>query len=261
MPQITALYRYPVKGLTPESLTELSVGADGRVVGDRVLGVRLADNPAGDEEWSPKAGMLVLMNTPALARLQVHYDHQRLRLRVALDGAVLAEESLDPAGRGRLAAALADYAGTLDESPLRDHPERLPLRIVGDGRTGRFQDNPNGQVTLHSRASLSALAGAFGDATFDERRFRSNLVIDGVDAWEEQTWVGRTLHIGTATFTVDHPSVRCLATHANPATGERDRHVMTTLTHAFSQEKPTFAVHLRVEQPGEVRVGDEVKVG
>jgi len=258
--QVAALYRYPVKGLTPESMTSLAVGADGRVVGDRVLGVRLADNPAAADEWSPKAGMLVLMNTPALARLQVQYDHSQRRLRIALDGAVLADEGLDPAGRGRLAAALADYALPMDESPLRDHPERLPLRIVGDGVTGRFQDNPNGQVTLHSRASLTALAQAFGDGTFDERRFRSNLVIDGVAPWEEQTWVGRTLSVGTALFAVDHPSVRCLATHANPTTGERDRQVMTTLTHAFNQEKPTFAVHLRVEQPGEVRIGDRVEL-
>ena len=71
MALVVALYRYPVKGLTPESQQVLTIGADGRVAGDRVLGVRLADNPAQDDEWSPKAGMLVLMNTPGLARLQV----------------------------------------------------------------------------------------------------------------------------------------------------------------------------------------------
>ena len=55
--------------------------------------------------------------------------------------------------------------------------------------------------------------------------------------------------------------VRCLATHANPASGERDLPVMTTLTHAFGQEKPTFAVAMTVLSAGELRVGDEVMVG
>ncbi len=260
MANVVALYRYPVKGLTPEPCTSLTIGADGRVVGDRVLGIRLADTPAADAEWSPKAGMLVLMNTPGLARLRVRFDAAAQRLQVTLDGRMLADEALDAAGRAKLAEVFAGYALSLDESPLNGHPERLPLRIIGDGVTGRYQDNPTGQVTLHSRASLAAVAQTFGAPDFDERRFRSNLVVDGIGAWEEQAWAGRRLQIGGATFAFDHPTGRCLATHANPETGERDRQVMTTLTHAFGQEKPTFAVHLRMELPGEVRLGDRVEV-
>jgi hypothetical protein len=51
-----------------------------------------------------------------------------------------------------------------------------------------------------------------------------------------------------------------LATHANPRTGERDHQIMTTLTHAFGQKRPTSAVSLRVVDPGVIRVGDEVEV-
>ena len=40
------------------------------------------------------------------------------------DGRVLAEAPLDEAGRGRLASALADYVLTLDENPLRSHPDQ-----------------------------------------------------------------------------------------------------------------------------------------
>jgi uncharacterized protein YcbX len=56
------------------------------------------------------------------------------------------------------------------------------------------------------------------------------------------------------------PKVRCLATHANPVTGERDRAVMQTLKAAFAQEQPTFAVALVTRGAGgEIRVGDEVR--
>ena len=48
----------------------------------------------------------------------------------------------------------------------------------------------------------------------------------------------------------DRDLVRCLATHANPSTGERDRDVMNTLVRAFGQEQPTFAVSLRALAPG-----------
>jgi hypothetical protein len=75
-----------------------------------------------------------------------------------------------------------------------------------------------------------------------ERRFRSNMALEGLDAWEELNWVGRQVRIGTVTLDVVRPKVRCLATHANPTTGERDVPMRTTLTTVFRQEKPTFGV-------------------
>ena len=75
-----------------------------------------------------------------------------------------------------------------------------------------------------------------------ERRFRSNIALEGLGAWEEHSWVGHKVRIGTVTFDVVRPKVRCLATHANPTTGARDVPMLTTLTQVFGQEKPTFGV-------------------
>ena len=43
MPHVVALYRYPVKGFTPEECGTLTVLDEGRIAGDRVLGIRFAD--------------------------------------------------------------------------------------------------------------------------------------------------------------------------------------------------------------------------
>lgn len=255
---VAALYRYPVKGFTPETCEALTVRADGRIEGDRVLGVRFADTPEADDQWAAKPGMLVLMNTPALARLRLSFDQVGQGLTMTLDGAPFVSVALDEAGRAHLADVLASYASCLDENPLRDRPERLPLRIVGDGVTPRYHDSQAGNVSVHSRASLQAVAGAFGDRTFDEVRFRSNIVLEGLEPWEELAWAERRVRIGEVEFEGVKPMVRCLATHANPTTGQRDRQVMTTLTHAFQQEKPTFAVSLRPLSGGMVRLGDSV---
>src|SRR5215212_7753482 len=68
--QVAALYRYPVKSLSPESCDSLTVLSEGRIAGDRVLGFRFADTTEADEEWSRKTGMLALVNTPGLAALK-----------------------------------------------------------------------------------------------------------------------------------------------------------------------------------------------
>jgi uncharacterized protein YcbX len=258
MPTVAALYRYPVKSFTPETPESLTITDDGRVAGDRVLGFRFADTPEGDDAWSSKHGMVALVNTPGIARLRLRFDDVSLRLSLTLDASLLADEALDSKGRRRLCEAVAEYVLGLPEQPLAGHPERLPLRLVGDGRTPRLTDRPDGYVTLHGRASLHALAYALDDPDVSELRFRSNVAVEGLAAWEEQTWVGRELRIGEVSFRVHAPVVRCLATHANPQTGQRDRPVLTTLTHAFSQEQPTFAACLVPQGPGVIRIGDEL---
>src|SRR6185436_20159224 len=95
MPRVAALYRYPVKGFTPEACETLTVLDQGRIAGDRVLAFRFANSPAPDAEWRRKQECVVLMNTPGLARLAVKFDPVALRLSIALDGAVLAEAALD----------------------------------------------------------------------------------------------------------------------------------------------------------------------
>ncbi len=261
MPRVAALYRYPVKGCTPEACEALSVLKEGRIAGDRTLAFRFADAALPESTWSKKYGFAVLVNTPGVARLTVRFDGKGRRLRIALDDEILAEDSLDEGGRKRLAAAVERYVLGLRDNPLSGHPERIPLQLIGDGVTPRYQDSEFGQITLHSRESLATVAAATGDPALSELRFRSNIAIEGASAWEEQAWVGRKLRIGEVEFDVVRPKVRCLATHANPRTGERDVPVMQTLLQAFHQEQPTFGVAIATSgRGGEVRVGDAVSL-
>jgi len=259
MPRVVALYRYPLKGFTPEHCDTLTVLPEGRIAGDRTLALRFANAPVADDQWCRKYEGVVLANTPGLAQLTTQFDPQRLCLKVASDGNVLVDAGLDAAGRGRIVAALTEYVTGLDEHPLHGHPERLPLKLVGDGIKPRYQDNEAGQVTLHSRETIGSAAAALGDPDLSEHRFRSNIVIEGVDAWSEQSWLGRRVRIGAVEFDVVKPKVRCLATHANPVTGERDLKVMQLLMSSFSQKEPTLGVGMLTHGPGGViRIGDRI---
>ena len=258
MPHVVALYRYPVKGFTPEACKTLTVLDEGRIAGDRVLGIRFADTEAADDAWSKKTGMLALINTPGLARLRVRFDEKLLRLHISLGTALLVDEALSLESRKRIAARLANYVLGLDDNPLSGHSERLPLRVIGDGVVPRYHDEELGRVTLHGRGSLEALAVALGSEV-SELRFRSNIAIDGLEPWEEQRWIGRKIRIGAVEFDVVKPKTRCLATHANPETGERDLPILATLTREIGQQNPTFAVAMLPRcAGGQIHVGDRV---
>jgi uncharacterized protein YcbX len=253
--KVCALYRYPVKGFTPEACESLRVLDAGRIAGDRVLGFRFADAKVADDEWGTKHEFVALVNTPGLARLRVAYDHAAKRLRIGDT-----EASLDAEGRRRLSAALESYVLSLPENPLSAHPGRLPIRLVGDGTTPRYQDSAKDFVTLHGRASLAALAAATAPDV-SELRFRSNIAVEGLPAWEELAWEGRSVRVGAVQFRFVRQKGRCLATHANPRTGERDLQVMQTLLRLYPAKAPMFAVALAtVGAGGVIRVGDPVTV-
>jgi hypothetical protein len=211
-----------------------------------------------------KTNYAVLANSPGLARVALKFDDVNRRLSITFPDGRRVEHGLDSEGRAALCQAVAHYMIGLPESPLKGHPEKLPLTLVGDLAAQRFHDTAAGRTTLYSAESLDAVADALGAAQVDGRRFRANVVIDGCDPWEELTWVGKRVRVGVGgrglEFDVVKTVTRCIATHANPVTGERDHDVMNTLTRSFRQEAPTFAVSLLALGPGEVHLGDQVTV-
>lgn len=271
MARVIALYRHPIKGLTPERRDSLTVQSDGRVAGDRVLAFRFADAAAPEDrdgfDYWPKAKGLSLQDFPALAALHTSYDDETRRIRIEHSGATLVEAALDDDGRRELTDAVSEFVLTTPEGRRLRRPGRLPLVLVGDGETSRFQDRARGYVSVHSRGSVRALGDALG-MSIDDRRFRSNVVIDDAEAWSELGWTGE-VHVGELTFQAAGPIVRCLATHANPDTGVRDAKVLTTLTGALAQQEPTLGRLLLPGWPaaddggpqggGVIHVGDDVR--
>jgi uncharacterized protein YcbX len=264
VPSVAALYRYPVKGFTPEPRTALVVQADGRIEGDRVLAFRFADAAEpqridGLDYW-PKNQGLALMDFPSLARLRLTYDSKTRRVVIRDGERTIADAGLDDGGRRRLEDAVTEFVANSSDARRLQGDGILPLRLVGDGRTSRFQDRPRGYVSLHGSSSVGEVDAAVA-APVDDRRFRSNIVVDGTDAWEELTWAGR-VRIGDVEFDVQRPIGRCAAIMANPDTGERDARLLRLLSTEFAQDEPTLGVLLLpTHGGGTVRVGDTVTVG
>jgi len=258
--RVAALFRYPVKGFTREECNCLEVLPGGRIAGDRVLGLRFSGSTPIDDAWGTKLGFVALINTPGLAALQLKFNHETLRLRIQLADEVLFDDVLDVIGRERFASTIEQYVRGLEVNPISSSMGPVTLRVVGDGITPRYQDREPGYTSLHGRQSLTAIATAVAEAPeLTERRFRSNIAVDGLEAWGEQSWMHRNLRIGDTEFKVVSPVTRCLATHAHPTTGKRDLRIMQTLLEVFPAERPTFAILMTSDRGGRIRVGDEVE--
>lgn len=250
--------------MTPQSLDSIELTQDGRVVGDRVLGFRFrnAGDPS-DWSWQTKQNFVGLVNTPELATLSTEFDHETQFLRIHARDILIAEGlTNDPAARAEIESNFTDFVMSLDINPLAGHPERYPVTLVGDGVQPLFHDTAAGLVTLHSEESLAAVGASLNANAFDGRRFRSNIVVTGPERpFDEMSWVNRNVTIGDNEFKVIKPVTRCLVTHANPVTGQRDHDVMNNLVSNFTPEKPQFAVTLKlISGDRKLHTGDLVRV-
>jgi hypothetical protein len=131
-----------------------------------------------------------------------------------------------------------------------------PGHMFGDAsrKEGASSDK---YVSLIGLASIGALQRHVGTPV-DPIRFRANLYIDGTAAWEEFSWVGKTIDIGKARLRVLSPTTRCAATQVNPATAERDLNLPKTLQQAFGHVH--MGVYAEVMDGGEIKRGDSISL-
>jgi uncharacterized protein YcbX len=153
---------------------------------------------------------------------------------------------------GPWARALSDWIG-------RD------LRFVMSEELGAGGDRGvSAAVSIISQASISDIARAGGAGTLDGRRFRMLFEIDGVEAYEEDAWIGRSVRIGDAVVRPNGNVGRCVITTCHPDTAERDFDTLKVLARhrkgVETNEPLPLGVVGEVVTPGRVRVGDRLQL-
>jgi uncharacterized protein YcbX len=244
------LYRYPVKGLSPEPLDHADLPADGYFPCDRLYA--LESGPSGFDPAAPahqpKIKFLMLMKNAALAGLSTRYDDVAGVLTITRDGREVARGDLrGAAGRAAIENYLSAFVG---------EPEvRGPVRLLEAPAGFRFTDSKSGFVSLINLASVAAIEKAQG-APVDPLRFRGNLHIADADAWAEADWPGRRLRVGEVVLEILKMTDRCAATGVAPGAGRRDMDLVQTLRQNFGHID--CGVYARVETGGRIAVGDRL---
>lgn len=99
--------------------------------------------------------------------------------------------------------------------------------------------------------------GMFAAVGYDQRRFRPNLVIAGVEGLSERQWEGARLRINQSVIGMDNLRGRCIMTTYDPDTGEQDVNVLRRIQREFGG---VLGLNSYVITPGRVAVGDPVEL-
>lgn len=248
---VESLYRYPVKGLSPERLDQARLETGNWFPGDRLYAIE--NGPSGFRaeapRHQPKTKFLMLMKNERLAKLSTRYDDATRVLTIHRDGRQVCRADLSsPAGR----AVLQQFFAAFSKDDLRGPPHLLEAP-----QGFRFTDSASGFVSLINLASIRDLERIAG-APVEPLRFRGNLMIEGLAPWAEFELIGRTLAIGDARLEVLKPIARCAATNVNPVTAERDMTIPQTLARAFGHSD--CGVYARIVTGGTIAPGDRLEI-
>jgi uncharacterized protein YcbX len=246
--RIAAIYRYPIKGFSPERLSRVQLDRGAYFPGDRMFAVE--NGPSGfdadDPRHLPKISYLMLMRNAALAGLETRYDDASCVLTVSQDGREALRANLGTAeGRQALAAFLP---GVLPAAEIRG-----PIKVLAAPEGYRFTDSRSGFVSIINLASVAALEDSIGRA-IDPLRFRGNLHVEGLAPWAEFDLVGQIIEGPSGLrLKVTKRIDRCAATSVEPGTGLRDMPIVKTLMAAYGHVD--CGVYAEIVEPGAVAEG------
>ncbi|MGP3953973.1 MOSC domain-containing protein [Streptomyces sp. 7N604] len=244
--RVRRLVRYPIKGCAGEDIASAGLRPGLGLPGDRVLAIANGHRPVPHAgQWAP---------TETFARLTTNTE--LLRLGAGFDDAAASVTMHHP--------EQAPVTVLLDQPDSREGADALLRRWLPAGPHGGPQlvradrgywDDRTGTVSLINLDTVKALADAV-EAPVDPLRFRGNVYVTGLGAWQELSLPGERIVLGEAELEVLHPINRCRATCVNPVTSEADLNIPAALMTHFGHLY--CGVRARVISSGALRTGDRL---
>lgn len=269
--KITGLHSYPIKGMRGLNHLEMKIEERG---------------PAGDRRWllvDNENHFITQRDTSDLAKisvvetangLEVSPPHGGVINATVPDGVIRANVKIW--GDVVYAAVCADATNAALSEALQREVKLIFMDEKAHRKTGAEIVSSNNEVSfadgypllVTNEKSLAALndqiLGAGGEPV-PMNRFRTNLVVDGVAAWEEDSWA--VVECDGVIFDVDIPCARCIVTTQDQQSGEgaTDNQPIRALTQirrsGDRREKGVlFGWNLIPRGSGTLKVGSEFTV-
>jgi uncharacterized protein len=246
--RIAGIYRYPVKGLTPEQLDHAELKPGQTLLADRRYAIE--NGPSGFDpaqpKWLPKPHFLMLMRDEWLAGLRSHFDDASNVLSIRRNGEIAAQGDLATAEGRR---TIENFFATAFAGQIKGPPKVL------ESPGHSFSDVARKVVSIINLASVRAIEDIVG-APVHPLRFRANLYVEGWPAWHEFDLLDRMLAIGNVRLKVVKRIVRCAAVNVDPDTAERDLAIPPALQRRLGHGD--CGIYAEVITGGSISTGDAI---
>jgi uncharacterized protein YcbX len=250
MPTIVSLVHYPVKGMSGIPMRRVILRAGQGIPFDRAFAIENGGRKFDSQnpKWQPKTSFLQLMQHERLARLTLSFSEADGLLTLFRDGQQVAKGTLETK-LGR--QMIEQFLGAYMQGDLRGPP-----RIVSAAGHS-FTDIAEKALHIVNLASVRELSRVAG-MELDPLRFRANIYLEGLPAWEERQWCGKIIVCGDAKLKVFGETSRCEATSVDPKSALRGLSLPAMLLRTWGHGN--FGLYARVLSDGEAATGSAIAI-
>ena len=291
--EITGLYRHPVKGMSADALERVVIQNKGETFpDDRRYALLFTHNTQTwdekDPDWLHKENFLCAFTAPQLFAQymnsyqilsndssqsyglpcdEFHEDVDACKRLLTVKKRSSEEVVLGPVdlstvdGRQKLATFFSEQSGK----------EVVCVTAASDTHKHQFGNTFSGvkargdtrTVHIVNAATVRELSMTL-QRPVTPTRFRPNIVIDGLEPWEEFNWINKSIMCGNVKLSVIARTVRCEGVSIDPlcTLDDPDRvlDIPRLLAKHYPQYGPYFGVYAVIEEPGSISLGDKVKL-
>ncbi len=247
-PSLKYIYRYPVKGFPGQKLEDTNLVKGAGIPNDRRYAVTKGTIDTG--EWMPSRSFFINARVDGMSKFKTNFDGETVRLE-NIEGSKINFELNNPKSIKQANTKINDFM-----QPVILEQETPSPQIIDRGK-GSLWDYSDTPISIINAESVKALDAKLG-TTLDPSRFRGNLIIENLPAWDEFGWMGKRIQFGETILDVHRPIDRCPTPGVNPETGERDVEVTPGLRDHFGHIY--CGMYANVIKGGKIKQGDEIKV-
>lgn len=210
--RIAQIFRFPIKGLPGEKIDSAAVSKGSGLEGDRRVAFGNGTIMHREDQWESCLSFTILKNNKSLQKWRVHSQPPLITMTapVSTGAAPLRFDVNNQADMDAARAYLSKYLPP--QGPIPRKLVSAPQGMFDSHLSGISIINPN------TVAELSRVSGVH----MDPRRYRGNLLIDGLPAYAEYGLIGKVLRIGNVRIAITKSIARCSATSVNPVSTEVD---------------------------------------
>ena len=253
---ISSIHYCPVKSISFQNIQSCEIKEKLGIANDRIFAfsrsinlekTKLIEKDAKERKLN---NFLTLKNSPVLNKYNFVYENNKLTL-ISNNENIISISADDPNERLLLSNKLME----LENSLLK--PITLLKNIDFPFYDTSHSNNVYNSMSLINLNSIKDFEKKINEKV-EFQRFRANFYVDGIEAWEERNWIGKTIKINNISFKVEKNITRCVAINLKPTTDDNSLNLLQSLKKTYNHFH--MGIYLTPFNNGKVETGNIIEV-
>ena len=255
---ISSINYCPVKSVSFQSVDQCKIKKNIGITGDRIFAftkeldldqAKLIEKSPEDRKgkWNK---ILTLKNSPVLNKYNFLYENEKLTLTTN-EKKILTIDVNKTSERQLLSEKIIELESSLKKPIFLIKNEECPFFDTTISNKVSFVNS----VSLLNINSINDFQKKIGKE-IQIPRFRGNICMDGIKAWEEREWIGKIIKINNVSFKVEKNIPRCVAINLKPKTDDNSLNLLQSLKKTYNHFD--MGIYLTALDDGSISLGNSI---